>query len=170
MEKINKNLIFYALGILAILTLWALMMPIEAGAYYEYRYARYNFNTESNNRDLYPEAGYIAYPVNDYQGNQNSDANRNVSTNTTTYTNYTTSDSNTSSAREDTESNNSDSSVSFSDYSNLAANSVFGSHSFMPSGLVQWVILAIFILLIVIFIRRVFGKDEKYYAEPLKHA
>ena len=55
-------------------------------------------------------------------------------------------------------------------YGNLAANAVFGTTSFMPSGLVQWVLFAILVLLAVIIIRRIFGADKKYHSAPLKHA
>lgn len=56
------------------------------------------------------------------------------------------------------------------DSSALASNVVFGGDSFMPSGLVQWILLAIFILIIVILARKFFGKEKKYEEEPLKHA
>lgn len=51
----------------------------------------------------------------------------------------------------------------------LVANAVYGSNSFLPSGLIQWILLAIFILIIVILSRRIFGGKEKYQATPLKH-
>jgi len=54
--------------------------------------------------------------------------------------------------------------------SNLVSGAVFGSNSFLPSGLIQWVLLAIIILLIVIFARRVFGAKETYDESPMKHA
>lgn len=51
----------------------------------------------------------------------------------------------------------------------LASNAIFGSNSFLPSGLVQWVIFAIIILLIVILTRKVFGMKEGYSKSPMKH-
>ncbi|MEX2028856.1 MAG: IPT/TIG domain-containing protein [Candidatus Paceibacterota bacterium] len=54
--------------------------------------------------------------------------------------------------------------------SNLASNVVFGTTSFMPSGIVQWIFFAILILLIVILVRKIFKGEEKYQATPLKHA
>ena len=63
-----------------------------------------------------------------------------------------------------TTSNNTNNTVS-----NLASNAIFGSNSFLPSGLIQWIIFAIIILLIVILVRKVFGAEERYYATPLKH-
>ena len=51
----------------------------------------------------------------------------------------------------------------------LASNTVFGSNSFLPSGLIQWILFAIFVLIIVILARRIFGAKEKYQTSPLKH-
>lgn len=55
-------------------------------------------------------------------------------------------------------------------YKNLAATSIFGGRSLFPSGLIQWVLVAIILTLIVILIRRSFGYREKYLESPLKHA
>ncbi len=52
--------------------------------------------------------------------------------------------------------------------SNLAANVIYGSNSFLPSGLVQWILFAIFILIIIILIRKVFGGEKNYHATPMK--
>lgn len=52
---------------------------------------------------------------------------------------------------------------------NLAANAIFGSNSFTPSGLIQWIFFAIIVLLIVILVRKIFGGKEKYLAIPMKH-
>jgi hypothetical protein len=51
----------------------------------------------------------------------------------------------------------------------VAANAVYGSSGFLPSGLIQWILFAIFVLLIVILSRRIFGAKEKYQTAPLKH-
>lgn len=53
--------------------------------------------------------------------------------------------------------------------SNLSANAIFSSDSFTPSGIIEWVIFAILVLLVVILVRKMFDKTEKYYATPLKH-
>jgi len=50
----------------------------------------------------------------------------------------------------------------------LAANAVYGSNSFLPSGLIQWILFAIFILLLVILTRKIFGAKENYNSTPLK--
>jgi hypothetical protein len=52
---------------------------------------------------------------------------------------------------------------------NLASNILFGSNSFLPSGLIQWIIFIIFILLIIILVRRIFGAKQHYEETPLKH-
>lgn len=55
------------------------------------------------------------------------------------------------------------------DYSALTANTVFGSNRLVPTGIMQWLLFAILILLIVIITRKIFvGDDEKN--KPLKHA
>jgi len=55
--------------------------------------------------------------------------------------------------------------------SNLAATAIFGSpNSFLPSGLIQWVLFAIIILLIVILVRRIFGAKKNYEETPMKSA
>ena len=51
----------------------------------------------------------------------------------------------------------------------LAATAIFGSNSFLPSGLIQWILFAIIILLIIIIVRKIFGARENYENSPLKH-
>ena len=53
--------------------------------------------------------------------------------------------------------------------SDLASNAIFGANGFLPSGLVQWILFAIFILLVVILARKVFGAQKRYEEAPLKH-
>ncbi len=55
-------------------------------------------------------------------------------------------------------------------YSNLAASAIYGGSSFAPSGLVQWIMLAILILVIIILARRIFGATDRYHKAPMKHA
>ncbi len=52
----------------------------------------------------------------------------------------------------------------------LASNTIFGSNNFMPSGIIQWILLAIIILIIVIIARKVFGGEARYHSTPLKQA
>ena len=54
--------------------------------------------------------------------------------------------------------------------SDLASAAIFGSNSFLPSVLIQWVLLAIVIMIIIIIARRVFGGKQSYDDSPLKHA
>jgi len=51
----------------------------------------------------------------------------------------------------------------------LAASAIFGGGGFFPSGLVQWILLAIFVLLLIILARKMFA-EKKYHETPLKHA
>jgi hypothetical protein len=55
-------------------------------------------------------------------------------------------------------------------YGSLTANALFGSNSFMPTGLVQWIIFAIIVLLIIFLWRYIHRSEEKYLSSPLKHA
>ena len=55
-------------------------------------------------------------------------------------------------------------------YKNLAASAIFGDIGFMPSGLFQWILFAILILLIIILVRRIFGGSKKFHETPLKKA
>ncbi|MEK7071352.1 MAG: IPT/TIG domain-containing protein [Patescibacteria group bacterium] len=56
------------------------------------------------------------------------------------------------------------------DLGDLAAGVILGENAFMPSGLVQWILLAILILILVIIARKIFGGENKYHQTPLKHA
>jgi len=51
----------------------------------------------------------------------------------------------------------------------LAGAAIYGSNGFMPSGIIEWLLFAIFILIIVIIVRKIFFQD-KYNSTPLKHA
>ncbi len=54
-------------------------------------------------------------------------------------------------------------------FSDLTSNAIYGSGSFLPSGIVQWILFAIIILLLVILARKLFGGEEHYLVTPLKH-
>jgi hypothetical protein len=56
------------------------------------------------------------------------------------------------------------------DYGSLTANALFGSDSFMPTGLIQWILCIVLILAIIFLWRYVHSSKEKYMAGPLKHA
>ena len=53
--------------------------------------------------------------------------------------------------------------------SDLASNAIFGSNGFLPSGIIQWVLFAILVLVIIIIVRRISGAKQKYEEAPLKH-
>jgi len=74
-----------------------------------------------------------------------------------------------SSASNNTSNTNNATPVTNEDFSNLTSNALLGSNGFMPSGIIQWLLLAILILLIVIIVRKIFWAD-KYHKTPLKHA
>lgn len=182
MKNINKNLIKkillgfgISLAILAILALGGIFMPKQAYAEYAY----YHFNPSDNNAPLYPAPKPEVIPVYQpvYQPQpviyQTQPVYTQLQTqpvyqNTTNYSNAPQANTST------TEVSNTDKTISTGvngeDYSSIAANSVFGGFSFLPSGLMQWILLAIFIVVIVILIRKATGKDEEYYSTPLKHA
>ncbi|MBP6883733.1 MAG: IPT/TIG domain-containing protein [Candidatus Pacebacteria bacterium] len=54
-------------------------------------------------------------------------------------------------------------------FNSLTSNALFGAGTFLPSGIIQWLLFAIFILLVVIIIRKIFFAD-RYHSTPLKHA
>ena len=55
-------------------------------------------------------------------------------------------------------------------YGSLAANALFGSNSFMPNGLIQWIFFIILITAIIFLWRYVHRSKDIYMSEPLKHA
>lgn len=167
MKNINKNLIFglgIGLTILAILALGSLFMPTKA-------HATSSSVKWCNNCQIIPEKDYntpvyqapapvvpVYQPVvyqtqpvyqNNYVQPQANTSNTDAMTGDPKVTSV---------------------GVTTTDYKDLTANSLFGRFSFMPSGLMQWILLGIFILVIVILVRKVSGKDEEYYTTPLKHA
>src|SRR3989344_6154982 len=105
----------------------------------------------------------------------NTTATTNTTTNTTT-TNYSSTNNNSNSntnttVSNTTEENNNISASDFNEsYGSLTANALVGSNSFMPTGLVQWIIFAILIVLIIFLWRYVHRSKEKYMLEPMKHA
>lgn len=78
--------------------------------------------------------------------------------------------SNTTSNTTNNTTNNTTTNDSTDSYSGLASNAILGGNNFLPSGLAQWIIFAIIILLIVILVRKIFGARESYDEIPMKHA
>ncbi|MFA5931778.1 MAG: hypothetical protein WC793_00130 [Candidatus Paceibacterota bacterium] len=106
---------------------------------------------------------------NNTNGNVNSNGNSNTSNSSATKSN-TNKNTNTSTSKNTTNTTNSTTTNANSNYSNLASNAIFGSNSFMPSGLIQWILFAIIILLLVILVRKLFGAKKNYDESPMKHA
>lgn len=183
MSKLNYKRIVLGLGILGILALGLIMTPNSAAAYDEgvsrpYNQPNpgvlYNYQNPSINNN---PGGY--YPAPQYQPQAayyNPPVVYVTAPSTTTKT--TTSKSTTSKTSSNSSSNNSNNSVNEQDadasytdkYSTLGASAVFGAGTFAPSGLVQWIFLAILILIIIILARRIFGATDRYHATPLKHS
>ena len=131
---------------------------------------------QSNNSDMSRVDGFYITVFNGAPGGGYSNAafftlNNTVATNTNTnnrnsspdtYSGTTQTGNTTSNATSNDTTNNS--------YSGLASNAIFGSNSFLPSGLVQWVLFGIIVLLIIILVRKIFGARENYDSTPMKHA
>jgi len=100
-------------------------------------------------------------------GSNTNEVNSNSTNSNYNSNSYTTSSTNSTSSNSDTNTTNSNEN---SPYSNLASSVILGSNTFLPSGLVQWILLAIIILIIIILTRKVFGAREEYETTPLKHA
>jgi len=134
-----------------------------------------------NGNDTYAyrtNGGFFITVFNGAPGGGYSDAAfftiNNVATNTNTNNGYNSSTTNFNDANDtftDTNQNeNYTDNNTDENYSNLASNAIFGVNGFLPSGLIQWILLAIIVLLIVIFVRRIFGAKENYNESPMKHA
>ena len=189
MSKINKKSINYGFKIMAFLAFSILIIPTQASAERAGYVTPYN-STSFNRVYKAPEYNYDYNSPAYYQPYQplryayisptpapaatptvySSSANPNGSAGATSGTasssnavaNTGTNSANTGATNTNTGSDN---------LSNIAANTIYGSpNSFLPSGLMQWIMVAIFILLIVILSRRIFGMKEEYETTPLKHA
>jgi len=159
MSKTNNNLILL-LGILAFI--FGLLLASPA-------YAQNISRSEINAAPYYylrqdiPILYYNSAPVVVNAPVTNNPAPTNVSTNTTTNTTNTTVTKTTDTNETVATSENNDS------FSGLTANALEGSNSFLPTGLMQWIFLAIIIVTIIFLWRYIFA-EEKYLSEPLKHA
>jgi len=195
MKKINNKSINSGLKILSILAFSLLVIPMSASAAFgtNFSYSTGNHTSNSNTRNNYAPTYYYVNPVTHswqtgpidqqtiYYQNYNPtpstpvvysntvNTSKTVATNTTTTKRTITKKSPSQNeaiivtTATITPSSNSDT------YKNLAANTFFGSYTFLPSGLIQWILLAIFILIIIILTRIIFGAKENYYTAPLKH-
>lgn len=168
MSKINKNSIFGSLAILALFVGGAAMLtPKEASAQHDGRVNAYNrpqrvSNDNNNYRSEYEvisTPGVTNYITYNYPSTTNTSRSTSTSTAKKTTTVASTEKKNTLLAPE-----NSDET-----FSGLAANTLFGEDSFMPSGLTQWLLFIILILAGIIFVRKTFGVERAYMTSPLKH-
>ena len=152
MRKIRENLIVSGFMALAALAIVAIAFPVKTlaakGYYggtptanYEPRYVEYHYSQPAEN-EVRVRTVYVEKPVYIERG-----AVLGASTD------------NTNSYKETKE-----------EFKDLTANTVYGGNSFYPSGILQWVGLAILILIIIILGRKLFRSEEKYQATPLKHS
>ncbi|MCF7834251.1 MAG: hypothetical protein K9L98_03230 [Candidatus Pacebacteria bacterium] len=117
-----------------------------------------------------------------FSGSINPNSNNNTSnTNTSTSQN---SNSNFNSTSYDSTTSRNDSNLSAnalssfynsrntdnSSYKGLTSNAVFGSNSFLPSGILQWFIFIVLVIAIIFIWRKFFGAEKYYRSIPLKHA
>ena len=138
---------------LAILALGVIAIPTKVNADRAGRVTPYN---STKFADVSRNSGY-----NTYQEPENVESNTSTTSNSNSASTVKKSTATTSTTASE---------ESAEDSGNLATNAIFGSNGFMPSGLIQWILIAIFILLIVILVRRITGAENKYHSEPLKHA
>lgn len=174
MSKLNYKNISYSLTLLAILVLGVIIIPIQTNARYYYEDLSYHDPTVPNRDPSY----YIDYP-NYYQAPTYVPAPTpvvyvNPAPTPIVYSN--TKNPKTATAPKKVAKAKTVSPVNASAVvakapadSNLAANAILGSNSFIPSGLIQWIFFAILVLLAVILVRRIYGGKEKYDAIPMKH-
>ncbi|MBY0376386.1 IPT/TIG domain-containing protein [Patescibacteria group bacterium] len=127
-----------------------------------------------------PEGGYsngVLFTINGYvdPSQKSTIVKTSGGAASTTSSSRTTTSTRTTSSRTSANTNNNgsvlgaQSSTGNDNFSALTGNVLYGTNSFMPSGIIQWLLLAIFILLIVIIVRKIFFAD-KYHATPMKHA
>lgn len=127
-----------------------------------------------NPNDTYNTDGFYINIFNGFPGGGYSNSalftinNNNNDSSTITRTNTNTGNNTYNSNSTYSNTNQTDTTNTNSDSSNLASAAIFGSNNFLPSGLIQWILFAIVILLIVILARKVFGATAKYNEAPMK--
>jgi|GEM_PF-3300523 len=172
MNKINNNKILLGLGGLATLTLLTVSTPVvasadTAGYVTPYNSTYFNGVSPYDQYNTYQGQTYnnnpTVYPV--YTNPNPTPVYTPVVTTTPTIYSSATNPNQVSSIKKPI----AKAKTTTSTASNLAANAIFGSNSFMPSGIIQWVLFAILILLVVILVRKIYGADQAYNAAPLKH-
>ena len=169
MQNVYKKLINLGLKVLAILAFGLLLLPGMAAADTAgdvTPYGTTTYPTPAPNNYTFPNNYYSPAPAPApsttrtiiYQPAPTETVVEQQPTNTATSTNNANATDTTGVATTD---------EAF-DYSGLAANAIYGVNSFLPSGLIQWVLFTIFVMLLIIFIRRLFGATHNYHSTPLK--
>lgn len=169
-KNTKLNIVFYALGLLAVSAFGVMIIPVSALADYGQNYTFGTPNGYSNYNS------YNLYNQNAYQTPVYTPAPAPAPAPTPTI--YSDSANSNAAATTSAPKRIAKAKVSpvkipvvnSNTYSGLTANAFYGSNSFFPSGLMGWTLLAIFILLLVILTRKVFGADKKYHSTPMKHA
>lgn len=169
MKKTGEKSVNLGLKILTISAFILIFIPFNGVAAQSCGDGSCNTAWEGNDSvPLTPMAAY--YNLNPYRTNFYSDSNP-----TSTVSSSSTNSNNTKTTTTETNTNSNQTANTTTDNSNinsannLASNAIFGSNSFLPSGLVQWILFAILILLIVILVRRIFGAKEEYKKQSMKY-
>jgi ATP-dependent Zn protease len=164
MSKINKKSINYGLKILTIFAFILVFIPFNKVSAYVTGCGEGGCNTVSGssyNVPLYQLPTPVApQDVTQTVYTNNTNKTKNNSTQTNTNTTQTTNTSNTVAPTTQDNTNST---------SDLVSNAIFGSGGFLPSGLIQWILFAIIILVIVILARKIFGGKEAYEEAPMKY-
>ena len=168
MSKINNNLI----GIFAVLAF--VLGPIGASSAFA--------------RTVYVRTGAVFYPTiypttttetttTTNNATQTTDQNTNgSSTNSNTESNTTTTNTNSTTNNKVNDNSNTESVLGYTasdintEYGKLTASAVTGSNGFWPTGIAQWILLFIILIIIITLFRYVRRSKEIYMTSPAKHA
>ncbi|OGI94934.1 hypothetical protein A2917_01885 [Candidatus Nomurabacteria bacterium RIFCSPLOWO2_01_FULL_42_17] len=158
MFKTINNSIVFVFALLAVLAfgLVAIQQASAASGYYG--------GTSVDNSYYSNQASYPVYTKNNSAPATNStSASSRNSTGNNQSSNSGTATANNSSATSKTADGTAENG------NDLASSAILAGAGSLFSGLTMWIIVAILMLLAVIFIRRIFGADHRYHAEPMKH-
>ena len=157
----------------SVLFLGLLFYALPANAYYVY--TNHGAVSMDNDYEYDPHYTYVSNPFANLTNTNHDNSNQTIGTTQNNTSVKTTAKTSNNTIIKTTEEINddivvaSDASDINENYGDLTANAVLGSNSFMPSGLVQWIFLAILVFAIIFLWRYALGR-EKYMSEPLKHA
>ncbi len=167
-KKLNKSV--FGFGLLAIMGLTFIAIPTSAQAYDELYGGGYFNKRPAHNNESYIPRDNSNDP--EYMRGANTDSNSigPVSTSNTTTETKSTTTKKTTTSKPATTTTTTTTEEPNDEVSTLAGNAIFGSNGFLPSGLIQWTIIAILILVAVIIIRKITGAEDRYHGQPMKHA